>query len=248
MSETKYKLLKEFASIVFIGYPLSTVKFRELLNSSEIIKKLNIQEKTPNIDLQIKLPEEQIKQLMSTIPVVIYTSENNDFEIIYLSHEKKLSFSIKENFNKVNKEDIKSIIDTLLGCNLSSFTQIGFNFINRFEFKNNEKLKLLNEDIEKVKIEDENIWEKNKTFILTIPFQFDDHISTYKIQKMIPINVPKDDKRIYQIEVNQNFDLGSNVNNLTKNNEIVRIIEQLDKLYSKEYKPMCNNFLKMHYE
>lgn len=247
MSEKKYKLLTEFTSIVFVGYPLNTNEFRNLFNSSEILKKLSIQEKIPNLDLNVKLSEEKVKQLISSIPVVIYTSEKNNFEIIYLSHEKKLSFSIKENFDKTNICDIKSVIDVLLGCNISSFTQIGFNFVDRYEFRNNEKLKLLNEDIENIKIEDSNIWEKNKTFILTLPFQFEDHVSTYKIQKMIPINPQKDNKRIYQIEVNQNFNLG-NVNNITKNNEIVTIIDQLENLYSKEYKPMCNNFLKMYYE
>lgn len=247
MSENKYKLLNDFASIVFVGYPLSIPKFRELLNSSEIIKKLHFQEKTPDIKQEINIPQEQIKQLISNIPLSIYTSERNNFEIIYLSHEKKLSFSIKENFDKSNKDDIKAIIDTLLGCNLSSFTQIGFNFISRYEFNNNEKLKLLNEDIEKIKIGDKNIWEKNRTFILTVPFQFEDHISTYKIQKMIPVNPPKDNRRIYQIDVNQNFNLG-NVDNLTKNNEIVKIISQLESLYLEEYKTMCNNFLKMYYE
>ena len=247
MCTKNYKLLNELISIVFIGYPLDTNKFRELLNKSKIIKKLNIKEQKPNINLNIDLPKDEIKQILSNIPIVIYSSEDNHFEIIYLLHEKKLSFSIKNNFWQKYKDDIKEVIDTLLGCNLSSFTQIGFNFIDRYEFEHNKKLKLMNENIENIKLGDKNIWEQNKTFILTIPFQFDDHVSTYKIQKMIPINIQKNNKRIYQIEVNQNFNL-ENINNLTKNNEIIKIINKLEDLYSEEYKPMCNNFLKMYYE
>lgn len=240
------ELLSESASIVLVGYPLNIPNFKQLFINSKAYKNFDFSEKLPEIEFDREVKKEQLDHILAKIPISIYESKKYGFNIVLLQNENKLSFSIKE--FKTNKlESINEIIDILFGCDISKISEIGFNHISRYKFSKNEKLKLLNPEIENIKINENKIWGNNKTFILTLPFQFNDHISTYKIQKMIPVKEIKDAKRIYQIEANQNFNLRKE-NNMAKNSEAINIINKLEDLYCNEYKPMCNEFLRMYYE
>lgn len=244
MSSNHYKLMNESASIVLVGYPLQRAEFRSLFNKSEFAK-YNFEEVQPQLQNIKDIPKEQLDIILKSLPVAVFSSKKNNADIVLLENEKKLSFS-NNKFDIKNLNMINTSIDILLGCNLSSISQIGFNFSSEFEF-NNKKLKLLNEDIEKIKINDKAIWDKNKTFILTLPFDFGDHVSTYKIQKMLPVSGESSHKRIYKIDVNQNFDI-KRENNIAKNSDIIAIINKFESLYHNEYKSMCSEFLKMYYE
>ena len=90
-------------------------------------------------------------------------------------------------------------------------------------------------------------WFEFVLSLLTLPFDFDDHISTYKIQKMLPIEGETPKKRIYKIDVNQNFEI-KRENNMAKNADVIEKIHKLEPLYCNEYKNMCNEILKMYYE
>ena len=240
------ELLNESASIVLVGYPLNIHDFKQLFINSKAYKNFDFSEKLPEIEFDGEINQEQLNKILAQIPVSVYESKKYGFNIVLLQNENKLSFSIKE--FKTNKlESINQIIDILFGCDISKISEIGFNYVSRYKFSKNEKLKLLNPEIENIKINENKIWENNKTFILTIPFQFDDHISTYKIQKMIPVKEIKDAKRIYQIEANQNFNLRKE-NNMAKNSEAINIINKLENLYCNEFLPMCNEILRMYYK
>lgn len=236
--------LKESASIVLVGYPLNTKDFRKLINDARLLD-YEFQEVKPNILNNINLSSEDLNKLIDEIPIVIFSSQKYGLDLLLLQNEKKLSLSI-QNFKIEKLASIENVIDILLNFNLSALVQIGFNFLSVYELERT-KLKLLNEQIEKLSINNIEVWNKNKTFVLTLPFDFEDHISTYKIQKMLPIEGEKPNKRIYQIDVNQNFNIDRE-NNLAKNNDVINIIKRLEPLYSNEYKPMCKEFLKLKYE
>lgn len=245
MCTNHYKLTSESASIVLVGYPLKIIDFRNLFKKNDFLTKYNISESKAEFKGNDDIPKEQLELLLKSLPIAVFTSEKYKFDIVLLENEHKLSFSIL-NFDIKNLGMINEIVDNLLDCNLSSISQIGFNFSSVFEF-NNKKLKLLNENIENITVETEKVWDKNKTFILTLPFDFDDHISTYKIQKMLPIEGETPKKRIYKIDVNQNFEI-KRENNMAKNADVIEKIHKLEPLYCNEYKNMCNEILKMYYE
>lgn len=245
MCSNHYKLTSESASIVLVGYPLQVTDFRNLFKKIDFLTKYDIHEAKAELQGINDIPKEKLDTLLKSLPIAVFTSQKHKFDIVLLENEQKLSFSIL-NFDIKNLCMINEIIDNLLDCNLSSISQIGFNFSNVFEF-NNKKLKLLNENIEDITVGTEKVWNKNKTFILTLPFDFDDHTSTYKIQKMLPIQGEKLKKRIYKIDVNQNFTI-EREKNLQKNSDIIAKIHRLESLYCNEFRNMCNEFLKMYYE
>lgn len=245
MCRDHYKLTNESASIVLVGYPLQVTDFRNLFKKNDFLTKFDICEAKPELQGLDNIPKPQLEHLLNNLPIAVFTSKKYKFDIVLLENEHKLSFSIL-NFDIKNLEMVNEVIDNLLNCNLSSISQIGFNFSSVFEFSN-KKLKLLNENIENMTVGTEKVWDKNKTFILTLPFDFDDHTSTYKIQKMLPLEGETPQKRIYKIDVNQNFEI-KRENNMAKNSDIITKIYKFESLYCNEYRNMCNEFLKMYYE
>ncbi len=245
MTKENYKVLDEFASIVLVGYPLSKEDLRQKLKNSGVFKKCGFKEIQPEISSDTNIPEEHKAALLERIPMAVFDSQKHKIAIILLENERKLNLSIRD-FDTKKQNITKEIIDALLGFDLSKLSQIGFNFTERVEL-HVKKLKLLNEQIEKISIGENEVWSKNTAFILTLPFQFDDHLSTYKIQKMVPLKDEGTEKRIYQIEVNQNFSINNN-SNLGKNQEAIKVIHRQEDLYCNEFKPMCAEFMKMYYE
>ena len=241
-----YKTISNSASIVLTGYPLTVFEFRNKYSNSVCFKQYNLIEVEPKFENDSNLSTKQIEILKQNIPIIVYTSEKYKFNVMLLQNEKKVSFSINE-FKTENIAQNKEIMQNLIDCNLSNVEQIGFNFVNIFELHDNKKLKLLNSDIEKIKINNNTIWNNNKTFILSIPFDFSDHISTYKIQKLLPLKKESSKNRIYQVEVNQNFNIKADAE-AGKNYIVYDIVKKFENLYNDEYVPMYDQFLKMYYE
>ena len=102
-----------------------------------------------------------------------------------------------------------------------------------------DKLKLLNVDIEKI-----SDWDNNKTFILSIPIEYTDYTVVYKIQKLLSVE-PNDKNRYYQVSANFNFKLNSN----DKQAQIKTILQrQNNGVYHEQFAKKAEEFTRLIYE
>lgn len=232
--ELKYKPEGSIATIAIAGFDKNAKFFRDFISSQEEFKRLGMIESPPEINGKKVINEE----ILNSLPIAAYRSEEEGIEIVNYNFDKKLNIK-KINFEAADKDIIIRIFKLLLEDNYKKIQQIGFNFTTNFIGKN--KLKLLNPEIEDI-----NDWDKNITFILTIPFEYHNHTATYKIQQLLSSCESKNEFRAYQISTNLNFDIEKydGVDNTTKVNDLLCKFDD----YNEEFQKKCKEFLGLYYE
>lgn len=194
--------------------------------------------------LEIKgdLPEGKInlEQMKEIFPIAMLTSNKNNTMAQLNVAEAKLSID-KENFKTNELTDLKKYLYDLIDLKSSDISALGLNFIAIFNL-GQKKLKILNESIE------DNMpnFKYNKTFQLILPLQIDNYIATYKIRKLKGGDNTQED-RLYQIDVNFNFDL-SQLKTKEKLDKIEELLIEIETVYYHDFLEECNNLLKMNDE
>ena len=235
-------IISETISLVANGMPYDIPNMRKVISDNSEYNELNIKELEPQITLNNTDTEEDRKEIVEKIkkqiPIAIFT-------------DKDLMISINNNENQLNitgthrtgdDSILCSLFESLLKTNIDNFSQlntIALTYIRTINAKK-EKLKLLNEDVEKFQD-----WTKNKTFILTIPFEYDDYIVSFKIQKLLPRD--KDNpNRSYQFSAIFNFNF---TESNTKQEKLKQILQNYtDHVYSKLFKEKYTEFMSLKYD
>lgn len=227
---------KVSAAIVFLGFDKTISEFREIMKTNDLISSLQLTQqkiKFNIVDENNDCPAEVVNNIKENFPIAIFSNDN--IEIMFLGPQQKLLLKAK-NYNQLDVSIFVKIALFLYSWNMTKIKKVGINFSSNETFVN-QKLKLLNPEIEKT--ED---WNKNVTFILTIPYKYDNYIANYKIQKLVRENEEDTTDRVYQISVNFDFDLKRQ--NSTDNSNI---LEDVDSLYNK-FKKKGNEFFGLIYD
>lgn len=220
-----YSSAREFENDEFIKANITNYKLKKCI---------------PNINTSEPIPKPVLEQLQSSLPIVTFETEDQNFKVTYNDLEKNISFEIC-NLNEPDFEMLKMMVENFVDPKMSDLRAIGINFISQFNLGNN-KLKLLNDKIETYMPN----FKKNRTFQLTILLQLDDCVATYKIRKISGGDDTKEN-RIYQIDANFHFDL-SICKTQRKIEKITNLMDNLNKKYLPIFKTECNNILAMNDE
>ena len=222
--------------IVFLGFDKTISEFREIMESSDFIGSLKLKQQELRFNIvnnEKDCPPEIVDNIKESFPIAIFA--NDKIEIVFLGPQRKLLLKAK-NYNQLDNSLFTKLALFLYSWNMKKIKKVGINFSSN-EILYNKKLKLLNPKIEE--IED---WDKNITFILTIPYKYDNYIANYKIQKLIRENEIEATDRVYQISVNFDFDLEKQNNSDNSN-----ILEKIDSL-CEEFKKKGKDFFGLTYE
>lgn len=236
-------IFNETVSFVANGISYDIPMMRKIISNYSEYNNLHIEEVEPQVNLSEDRESSDderaiIDKLKREMPIAIFSAEK--LFIAINNNESLLSVS-----NVVKEKDenvVSEVFETLLKANINKFSDLDSVVLTYTRNVNakNEKLKLLNEQVEDLKD-----WHKNKTFILTIPFDYDDYIVSIKIQKLIPRNKDSAD-RAYQFNAIFNF----NFKNISSKQEYFRQIIQNynDHVYSHLFIEKYNEFMGLKYD
>ena len=235
-------ILNESISFIANGISYNISQMRKVIEDNSTYNNLDIKEVIPEIKFESANKSENqdklIEEVKKRLPIAVFNSK--DMMITINNNENQL---IVAGANQTKDSDIIcTIFENLLKANVANFSQLNSIILTYTRNVNakDEKLKLLNEEIEKI-----DKWEKNKTFILTIPFDYDEFILTIKVQKLI--NRQENDKdRLYQFVANFNYNLGKVE---FKQEKLKNILHNYsDHFYSKIFIEKYNEFMELKYE
>lgn len=228
--------IKQSATIVTLNYPYKADEFLQVVRKKELYSKYFLSDIPVNIEINHPNSEQVRKEFEFDKPLVGLKSEENNINVILTIYEKKLDI-VNYDFNPQEIEVFKTIANELIDPKISDISAIGINFIS--EFEPGIKLQLLNKEIEKIQD-----FDKNLTFQLVLPIQYDGYIATYKVQKLVPEE--KSMSRRYKIDVNYHIDLAEK----TSREKLEILNQNLNNLKNNFYTPYyskCQEFLNLNY-
>lgn len=235
------KILNESISFVTNGISYDIPMMRKVITSNSEYLGLDIHEIEPkiNVDTDNEISRNRvIEKIKNQLPIAIFASDAINISIN--NNENQLFLS-----SIVNNQDptfLCEMFESLLKANIDKFSNLSSIMLTYTKNVNaeNEKLKLLNEDVEKIKD-----WNKNKTFILTIPFEYEDFIVSFKIQKLIPkIENIKD--RSYQFSAIFSLRFSEKEDKQEKFRKILQ--KYSEHFYSNIFNEKYNEFMGLKYE
>lgn len=236
------KLINESTTFIANGISYNIPNMRNEISKNCEYLGLNVLEIVPSIfsnegnDIKPEIKEE----IKAKLPIAIFSDKNERITISINNNENQLNVVKSDNEARDNIT-VSKLFENLLKANVEKFTKLDdVVLIYTRNVKSQDKLKLLNEEIEN--IED---WNKNKTFILSIPFEYNDYTVTFKIQKLIPRDKDNTD-RAYQISGAFVFDL---TKVKSKQESLRKIIENYSEhKYSGLFIKKAAEFMSLKYE
>ena len=236
------EILNQTISFVANGIPYNIPIMRKVIATNSEYNGLNIKEIEPQIAFDsintTENKKELIEKIKKQIPIAIFADQDLMISINNNENQLNITGSIDTRDSNIFCE----IFESLLKSNIENFGQLNSVVLTYTRIVNakNEKLKLLNEELENI-----NNWTKNKTFILTIPFEYDDYIVSFKIQKLLPKNKNNLD-RTYQFSGIFNFNF-MDLN--LKQEKLKQILQNYsDHVYSKLFQEKYTEFMSLKYE
>lgn len=222
------------ASLVFLGYPYTDKNLNILFNHDEILKNEKfVPADSFRFEGNIIPPKEFIENLKNNAPVKVYQNKDKTIRISLIKPEQKLILEFINKFN-ANFKHFKDICKQFIQDDIESIFTLGLNFN---EHCKSDKLHLFDDEIGKIKGWNDEIGY-NDGFQLVLPLkdrQDKNLTSTYTIFKENKDNEESEEKRVYIIDVNFNYNLQDR--NVSKKDFLENFINvDIDKYYEKYQK------------